>query len=528
MALRKQPYSVISPIKGADLHKQPLLIQDNTGPNISGARIDRGALRKEVGWYSFSTDLPLTGSVKLIDTFYTEGGSAYLLFVTTDYVYLYDPSTDLFAIKNQKAVAPPNDPIAFTGSDDDNFQFTITLDVSGNDICVLANGVDAIQKWDGSGEFENLGGLTNITARAIAPFMNHLILGYTIETGTACPRRVRWSCTGNPEDWTTTANGAGFVELVDTVDWIVTFFKVRDKLFILKERSIWELVYVGGSQIFTPQLRIDGIGGYSAKCVIPLGEEAIIYGSDNVYSFDGLDLTPIGDFLVDKLYSTATKVVNNEKLNRATSVFIEEINEVWFVVPTVGADPDLMLKYNLTEESWLFDDRSATAFGYYSIPLGASWESKTDHWDDYTGIVWFTTPLPSGAPITLIGTKEGYVYQDTRAIPYYTQTVEIQSSFIYESKDFMFGHASRIMEIRFEALGGPCRVSYSLDKGVTWTSPVEFGAVVNWTEFALHVNESTESIRVRIVVEEEITDFQLLWVEPWFIQRTRSRRVQRI
>lgn len=525
--MRRQPYSVISPIKGVDLHKHPLLIQDTSGPNVTGARINLGALCKEVPWYTFSADLPLTGAVKLIDTLYTGGGSAFLLVVTTSYVYLYDPNTDTFTIKNQASLVDPFPPVAFTGTDDDNVQGTIFLDNTGTDIYILANGVDPIQKWDGTGLFKDLGGLTGITARAVIPFMNHLILGYTVETGTACARRVRWSATGDPEDWTTLANGAGFVELVDTVDWIVTFFKVRDKLFILKERSIWELMYVGGTQIFVPQLRIDGIGGYSAKAVMPLGEEALIYGSDNIYSFDGLDLTPVGDFLLDKLYSTATKVVNSEKLNRATSIYIEEINEGWFVVPTSGENPDLMLKYNLTEEAWIFDTREATAFGYYSIPLGETWASATDDWDDYTGIVWFGTVLPSGAPITLIGTKDGYVYQDTRGVAPYDQSIVVTSSMSYESKDWMFGHASRITEVRFNARGGPCSISYSLDKGVTWSSPVSYATLSNWTECSLHINQTTESIRVRIKVEAATDSFELLWIEPWFIERVRSRRLQR-
>lgn len=522
--MRKQPYSVISPIKGLDVHKHPLFIADPTGPNIRGARIDRGALRKEAPWYTFSVDLPLTGEVKLIDNFFTEGGDAYLLVVTTSYAYLYNSNSDTFTIINRLDTAPPNDPVPFTTTDDDNFQGTIFLDSSGNDIYILTNGVDKVQKWDGSGQLEDLGGLTSITARALTPFMNHLILGHTIETGTACTRRIRWSDTGDPEDWTT--GTAGFVELVDTVDWIVTFFKVKDKLFILKERSIWELIYVGGTTVFLPQLRIDGVGGYSAKCVVPLGENALIYGSDNVYTFDGLDLLPVGDNIIDLLYSTPTKIINSSKLNKATAVFIEEINEGWFSVPTQGNDNDLLLKYNLTEESWILDDRHATAFGYYTIPQGAAWDDETEIWDDRVG-VWFDTPLPSGAPITLIGTKSGYVYQDTRGIQPAGQTVVIVSSMKYESKDFMFGHATRVMELRFLAKGGPCSISYSIDGGVTFSTSKQFALISDYTECSIPVNESVEKIRMKIEVADIVEDFNLLWIEPWFIPRVRSRSLRR-
>ena len=525
--MRKQPYSVISPTKGVDTHKNPLLIQDTTGPNITGARIDGGGLRKEVPWYSFSADLPLTGAIKLIDTFYTEGGSAYLLVVTTDYAYLYDESTDTFSILNQLSATPPNPPVPFTCSDDDNIHGTIFLDKTGNDLYIMANGVDKIQKWTGAGKMEDLGGLTTITAKCIVPFMNHLILGYTIESGYACPRRVRWSATADPEECTDPSKGAGFVDLVDTVDWFVAFFRVKDKLFVLKERSIWELAYVGGTNIFTTLIRVDGIGSYCPKGVISLGEETLIYGSDNIYKFDGLDLTPVGDFLLDKLYSTATKVVNNEKLNRSTSVYIEEINECWFCVPTVGVDNDLMIKYNMTEESFIFDSRKATAFGYHTIPLGDTWASKTDNWDDYTGIIWFTTPLPSGAPITLIGTKDGYVYQDTRGVPWESQTVQVTSSMDFESKDWMFGHAQRAMEVRLLGKGGPFSVSYSTDKGATWSAPHTFAELSAWTECAVRINKATESLRVKVHVEESVSDFQMLWIEPWFVQRARSRRLTR-
>ena len=503
--MRKQPYPISDLPGGMNVSKDAVYLIDKMSPHIKGARFSQGILKKDFGWHTFGTGLPLDGIPMLIDTFYLQSGTEHLLVVTTKWVYLYNPTTGAYTKKNTTA---------FTGNIDNQFCSATTLTAGGADIFILTNGKDPIQKWDGSSNpFSALGGLTNITAEFVIPFMSRLILGNTTEGGTHCPRRIRWSIAGDPETYTGT--GSGFVELVNTVDWISSLIGIKSKLFIIKERSIWELVYVGNTtenMYFTLACRLDGIGTYSSGSVVSLGEEIVFFGTDNVYLYDTLNLTPIGANIYPMLYETEKKVVTTTVLNRCPASFIEELNEYWIVVPTSGGYCDLFLKYSFETQSWVLRDKTVSTLGYYSVAATGIWAEATGTWAEGSGS-WMDKALPSGAPTTLIGTPDGYIYEDDRL----TKSTD---SMLFETKDFTFQHASRIVEFRVQAKGGPFQVYYSLDQGSTWSGAFQFPVSTEFREHVAFLNLTTQHIRFKVTSIAE--DLDIKWIEPWYIPRTRS------
>ena len=505
--MRKQPYPISDLTGGMNVSKDAVYLIDKMSPHIKGARFSQGILKKDFGWHTFGTGLPLDGIPMLIDTFYLQSGTEHLLVVTTKWVYLYNPTTGVYTKKNTTA---------FTGNIDNQFCSATTLTAGGADIFILTNGKDPIQKWDGSSNpFSALGGLTNITAEFVIPFMSRLILGNTTEGGTHCPRRIRWSIAGDPETYTGT--GSGFVELVNTVDWISSLIGIKSKLFIIKERSIWELVYVGNTtenMYFTLACRLEGVGTYSPGSVVALGEEIVFFGTDNVYTYDTLTLTPIGVNIYPMLYETEKKVVTTTVLNRCPATFIEELNEYWIVVPTSGGYCDLFLKYSFETQSWVLRDKTVSTLGYYSVVSTTGiWAEATGTWAEGSGS-WMDKALPSGAPTTLIGTPDGYIYEDDRL----TKSTD---SMLFETKDFTFQHASRIVEFRIQAKGGPFQVYYSLDQGSTWSKAFQFPVSTEFREHVAFLNLTTQHIRFKVTSIAE--DLDIKWIEPWYIPRTRSK-----
>ena len=284
----------------------------------------------------------------------------------------------------------------FIGDEENPFSSVVTVDSAGDDIFILTNGVDPIMKWDGGGNFVPLvmGGLVDTTAKFIISFKSRLILGWTTESGSYNPTRIRWSVAGDVEDFDITHTGAGVVELIDTPDWITGFCLFKDKLLIIKERSIWELVYVGGTKVFTPVRKIDGVGAYVGQSVISLGEQIVFLGSDNVYLYDTYSLQPIGDNVFPLLFEASTRIVNMAYASRIKAAYIEELEEYWLSIPTQGSIPDTVLKYNFSCKSWTLRKQEVTAFGYYEIPTGDRWLDEVGNWTDWVGI-WVEDKIAS-------------------------------------------------------------------------------------------------------------------------------------
>lgn len=508
MVKRAQSYPVVQLTGGLNVNVDATFLVDRESPNLRNIRLEEGLIKKGLGFRQFGVSgangLPLDGTPMLIDTFPMQSGTIHHLFATNKWVYRYLPLSRTYEKKNTTQ---------FTGDEDNRFSSAVTLSSAGTDLYILTNGKDRIQKWDGSGgNFTNLGGWSTgpILARQLAIFQSRLVAGFTIEGGQICPWRVRWSVAGNPENITGT--GSGFVDLAETPDWIVALALLKGKLYAFKERSIWELAYVGGTDVFKPVIRINNVGTYSPHSVVSLGEEIIFYGTDNVYIYDGLDITPIGKNIYPYLYTTDKKLVNSAKGIRVTSGYIEELKEFVMCCPTTGDVPNLLFTYNFDYQAWTLRDIEITAIGYYTVPSGYPWSDLVGNWSSQQW-VWMEKNLPSGAPTTLIGTPNGYIYEDDRL----TKSTDYMG---FETKDWVFGHAQRWTELRILAKGGPFQVSYSLDRGLTWSNPKTFTRSDEFIEHVLHINETSQQIRAKIEsIAEELT---IKWIEPWYIPKLRS------
>jgi len=515
--MRKQPYPMTQLTGGLDVSIDPIFLMDRTSPNLRNIRLHKSMIRKELGWKQFSASgangLPLDSEVMLIDSFPMANGTSHAVFVTANTFYSYDSDDEEYTSR-----MPAN--TSFTSTLDNPYSATITVNVAGTEVYVITNGVDPVYYWTGAANLAELSGWEGhpiegiIRPRQIIHFKNRLICGGGTESGKAHPRRVRWSVLGNPNDANST--GSGYVDLYDTTDWITAFVIMKDRLFIVKERSIWELEYVGGDSIFTPALKVDGVGSYSPHGVISLDEEMIFYGSDNVYTFDGFSLKPMGGQIYSYLYEALERRVNASMAPRFPAAYIEELKLFMMcLTQKFGTVPDLVYKYDYDYDAWTTVEREMTAIGYWGTEgTGTTlWNELTDDWDELDW-VWLSRNLAPGAPTTLIGDSNGYIYEDDRLT---TSTDHM----MYETKDFIFEHAVRWVEFRIQAKYGPFRVSYSIDGGATWSNAHEFGVVTQFTEFSWLLNITSQKIRFRIECDAESLDIK--WIEPWYVLRKRSK-----
>jgi hypothetical protein len=381
-----------------------------------------------------------------------------------------------------------------------------------------ANGLATTASANGSNCTLNIlatGG--SLRGKYIIPFKSRLILAQCTEDGFANPTRVRWSVAGDIEDYI--GAGSGFVDLSETPDWILGLCLFKGRLLVFKESSIWELVYVGGTTVFTPALLVATVGATTGQSILALRDKVVFLSTDGVYTYDLYNLKTISDLIYQLLYPTETRIFNLSKVYCTRVAYIEELDELWMSIPTVGEIPDTVLKYNFLYKSWVKRPQEVTAFGYYQVESGGAWKDQTATWENYVGD-WVSRVLASGAPTTLMGDSLGYVYEDDRL-------TTSGDTFNFETKDWILpvegtrlAAGMRIVEVHIEARGGPFFASYSMDGGATWSTPHEFLYSAVFSECVLYMNEVTQMVRVRIT--STATQLDIRWIEPWVLERKRA------
>lgn len=521
--MKKQPYPVAQLTGGVVTDLDATFLVDQNSPYLRGVRFENGLIKKAYGRGTFGSGLPLTGAndsitaVLAIIPFTTSGGTKNTLVITEDYIYLYDPSAGTYSNKNREANAAP---VALTGDLDDRVGWAVMGMASGGswyDYLFVTNGVDDIQQWDGgAGKFANATGWTAaaIKAKQLVAYQSHLVAGFTIESGTTCAFRIRWSATGTPVD--VTGVGSGFVDLVETPDWVVALRPVRGKLFVIKEKSIWELVYVGGTDIFKPVIRVNGTGSKSPDCIFSVGDDIALVTNNGIYLYDGVTLTPLSAPIHSYLYTPEVKMINENMIGRAVGMYRDVARQATFILPKKDSVyPNIEFTYYFDSGAWAVRDREITAFGEYTETSRNTWANGTGTWANQTG-VWLSQNIPAGANTTLQGTAGGYVYEDD-GLTKSNETLEFQT------KDWIFEHAHRWTELRVQARGGPFHLAYSLDEGYTWQGSTYLSAsnIANeFKEYVVWINKTSQKLRVRIT--STANDLEVKWIEPWYVPRTRS------
>jgi len=229
-------------------------------------------------------------------------------------------------------------------------------DVVNYNLC-FSQGVDKIWMWDGISASYVQSSVNAPPARYLAEVDLHLIA-----VDPAFPQRYYWSGIGDPTDWTSFSFGLNDnVSNLGPINWVA---KLGQYGFGFHQKGILQIIPTGVGTApfdFVPITTASQglISPYSLDVLDDQGQEvAVFLGIDNVYSFNGTSLEPIGDMpmssgrqrlgartriLIDVLagdYSTIYGFVTysiNGQFYRA----------YWLVIPNVA-----VWVYNFDETNW--------------------------------------------------------------------------------------------------------------------------------------------------------------------------------
>ena len=348
---------------------------------------------------------------------------------------------------------------------------------------VMTNGVDPIKKWTGTGSISNListypSGVTALLANILIEFKGHLFLIDVSEDGNRYPQRVRWSNTAQPEDF---LNGNASFQDLKGADWAKGAIKFKgDYLVVIKDRSIWVGYATGDSDVFVFEQKITGAGCAAGKTIEDLGDEIIFLGWDDVYIFDGINYESIAEndalniHVREKIFDN----LNPEQIGKSFGVIIESQKEYWLFVPSTSATYcDTAWCFNYDLNTWTrheLDDVMVT-FGYYEKQAQLTIGDLVGTIGEQTFRIGSQATSQS-APTTLLADTSGYVWE------YDTLTNNDNGTAIdgwFSTKDF---NPTNLMQrfcmtrIDIYYTGHGLDISYSLDKGATWTAIDSLGA----------------------------------------------------
>jgi len=459
-------------------------------------------IEKTPGFKKFSTNLPLDSTIMLIDQFYKRDGTEKLICCTQDFLYYYDTS-----VSEWKRVTDATED--FTGTDDNLFFADNARDSSGNDIFVITNGIDNIKKYDGS-TLADLGG-SPPKAKFLLNFEDYLMLFFTIEGGNNYPQRVRWSDTGNAEEWS--SGNAGWWDL-EGEDWISGVGVLGSYVIVFKERSIFAGRKVISSSVFDFDKIVDGVGCIAPKTIVNVEDELYFLGNDNVYAFTGRGLEVIGESIRDKLFS----FLNPSLSYLAFAHYIEELSEYRLYFPTTNSSDfcDACFIYNTRLKAWTYNKRTKvfSCGGYYVRQTTATWDTLSGTWDEQTGR-WDDRAYLSLSPTNLLGDKNGYTYEID-----YTETdedTEATESY-FDTKDIhLDGRKLSFSWLRVWAKGTGLKVYYSTDEGESFS---ELGTITlsdgDFKPYKLTKRINCETIRFRFENTDAGGRFKIQKIEVAF------------
>lgn len=355
-------------------------------------------------------------------------------------------------------------PTTYNGSAD--FQ-PVGLTWAANNTFIYTNGVDPPQKYDGT-QTAALAGVNFQSCRVLAAYHGYLLAMDVNEGGTRFPQRVRNSDQGNPENWTSSL--AGFVDLVDTEDFIRAAEALGPWMIIYRDASVIRRSYLGDPlQLFFDEYMLQGVGVLSPNCVAPTGSNHIFVGEQGMFRYSGgYDVDDIGEKIYDYLFSP-TGIFNQSKSDRVFTLFVSEIDEVWVFIPTVQNNYcDTLLRYNLGEDSWWirkFANQMA-GFGFLESISGRTWQQALQSWasDQQT---WISRSKQPQAPQTIMCDPLSFrtwLY-DYQAVTDAGTTI----SWFFVTKDFeAINNQITVDGIWAKGVGSGIKVEISLDRGQSW------------------------------------------------------------
>jgi len=209
-----------------------------------------------------------------------------------------------------------------------------------------------------------MAGLTNEASQGdvCASFKEFLILGNIHNDGTTNGPIIgtqraglHWSAIGDPTSWPGIGSAAAinaqsdFQVLDGDGGEITAIVPAGEWCAIFRERQVWRMDYVGGSNFFSFR-KIDGNRGCNVpNAAIAVGGVVYFPSSEGFLSCNGSTLSPVGESKVDRYWREGTSSASK---HLSTAVYNAETESIYWTMAQGGNTPTTVLAYRPNVGKW--------------------------------------------------------------------------------------------------------------------------------------------------------------------------------
>jgi len=473
---------------GLDRSRPKTEIENQFMSNCKNVYIKDNKVEDRYGYVAFGGNIPLGGDEPITGfaNFFAYDGTEYLVCFSTVGAYLYNTTTGNWDdITNVGA--------AYTSTVSDPWSTDMIYDDDNAKMLYVAtNRTDAPQMWDGTNEFEDLGGSPNKCV-FLKNFHHHLMMFDVVSGGDRFPQRIDWTAKGTPQGGVDSYNN-----LAATSDFLIGAEIIRGQLAIFKENSITMCTYVGGTNPFSfDENIIKDVGCIARDSIQSLGSVLIFLAKDNVYIFDGFSVKPVGTriakSLIDSIDPDLRKLIH--------STIIDELNLYLLFVPKPGSTYcDACWVWNYQEDKWTyfeFNDNICST-GLYQASSASTIGELLDRIGTFSWRIG-SRSMTTSFPFVLFGDSVGNIYQfDQNQLNDNGTAIDIE----IESKDFYISnqeYLGRLSGINLYAKGDTVDIYISKDGGANYT--YQQNIILNNDEFGSVLGTDSKTTAEKIIIK---------------------------
>lgn len=497
----------VRPVGGMIADEQAQNLTPEQSPDMQNFQVYQGVLRKRPGYSQYpSAVASIGGRVCGLYSTHDIDDVSYLFVAWEDGIALYNTLTHAWD-------ALTGGPL--TGANTKLFSWA-----TSQESVVFSQGVDAVQIIDLTAPTTFAGLSADAPpAKYITRFADRLFLGFTFETATNRPYRIRWSINSDHTDWT--GIGSGFRDNTEEPYFIRQLRKLQNSLAVYTERSIWLGERTGVASAPTRYtLAASDVGLYAPFTLDGFRESQFFLGNDNFYLFNGGAPVPFGDSIRDAVFNR----LNPKALENCWSITMPDTQEyLSFLCEGDSNYPTKVWAFNYGRRIWYPWVTSGHTCGVrHRLDSTVTIDDLLDTIDDQ-GWLLDDIFMSDAYPALLTGKTDGKIYRWSTT--YFSDNGAAIDAY-WTSKDFTTDDVAEGFSRHFVGIvkvgvsyrdpGSPFTLlfSYSSDGGATWSteeSETMGGGQTGSHGDATWFKEATEKrLRIRIRNNSATENPQLL------------------
>lgn len=357
-----------------------------------------------------------------------------------------------------------------------------------NGVAVLNNQADVPQAWTGTGTLTALTGWNAAwRCKAIRPFKNFLVALHITKGATVYPHMVKWSDAADPGtvpaswDEADPSKFAGEQDLAETSDWMVDCLPLGDANIIYKQRSMYAMRFIGGTQVFEFRRLPGNYGMLTQGCAVDTPKGHVVLAAGDVILHNGGEPQSIvSGRLKSWLFDTQIDPTNVGKCFVSAN---PSRSEVWICYPNVGQSTcTSALVWNWDTDTWAvrslpnITHASAGLLGYTSSD---AWSADSASWDS-DSTAWNQDDLASPSAKMLIASTAPGIYLVDSGTTFAGAAI----SSTLERSGMAFDDPERVKAIRSlvpridAPMGTQIQISFgasmTAEQSPTWSAPVTY------------------------------------------------------